>query len=223
MIKDIIICYFFKPFIIFEPHPKVKPFKGSVRPKYSHFPWWNHYPVAQLPNDGRNAFGVGRPSHSSLSQSIEESQVIHRRDSSSYTVVTLVGMTDKPISDLVPLARSWNFPPEIVVKSPGFSGARYDKYQRAYVITADSKAVPGVLNFNLIANDKSPIVNPAFVIKDWGKGNAELDINGKQIKRGPSFRYGYRNRMEGSDLIVWIQMKSNKTVNFTVRPVANMK
>ncbi|MHC4616476.1 MAG: hypothetical protein ACYTEQ_01850, partial [Planctomycetota bacterium] len=54
-----------RPFIIFEPGPEISAFGGGD--KHSRFPWWNHWPVSQIPSDGREVVGTDRPSHSSLS------------------------------------------------------------------------------------------------------------------------------------------------------------
>jgi hypothetical protein len=207
----------YKPFIIFEPNPKIKPFKGSVRQEYSKFPWWNHWPVAQLPNDGRKAFGPDRPSHSSLSQSIEQSDVINDNGDGSYTVVTLIGMTDKKFEKLAPLARSWNNPALLKIKSNGFTNAGYSKKERAYIIIKDSLNSSG-LKIELSGSADSPIINPSFVIKNWVVGNVQLEINGKKIPRGDSFRYGFRETMEGSDLITWIEIEEDISVEIMFRP-----
>jgi len=209
----------FKPFIIFEPGPKIKPFKGSIRPQYSHFPWWNHWPVAQLPNDGRMAIAPDRPSHSSLSQSIEESQVIHKLDDGSYSVVSLVGMTDKPISNLISLAGSWNNPPNITLNSSGFKTKGYDKNQRAFVLSTGEKNIPSELKLTLKASEGAPVINPAFLIKDWGNADLELEIDGKKLKRGESFRFGHSVRLEGSDLIIWLMLERERPVTITFKPI----
>ncbi len=103
----------------------------------SHFPWWNHWPVAQLPNDGRRAMGPGRPGHSSLSQSIEDSEVVHRRDDGAFTAVTLVGLTPEPIGEIVTLARSWLSPAPLTLGGAGYASEGYDREERAYVVTRD--------------------------------------------------------------------------------------
>lgn len=208
----------YKPFIIFEPGPGIKPFKGSVRPEYSHFPWWNHWPVAQLPNDGRMATAPDRPSHSSLSQAVEASQVIHKLDDRSYAVVTLIGMTDKPVSELAPLARSWNNPAEAEIKNSRFDLKGYDKNQRAYIISTKDKGIASELELSLQSNAESPVINPAFVIKDWGNSNARVEIDGKELKRDEFFRSGHEVRMEGCDLIIWLKMEIKKPVNITIKP-----
>jgi len=209
----------YKPFIIFEPSPGIKPFKGSVRPGYSHFPWWNHWPVAQLANDGRMAFAPDRPSHSSLSQSVEASPVIHKLDDRSYSVITLVGMTDNPVSELAPLARSWNDPPEITLNSTGYEDKGYDKNQRAYKLSNMNKGIPSGLKMTLQANEKSPAINPAFVIENWGNADPKVEIDGKELKRNEFFRFGHEVKMQGSDLIIWLKIEEIKPVNITIKPI----
>ncbi len=209
----------YKPFIIFEPGPGTKPFTGSVRPEYSHFPWWNHWPVSQLPNDGRMAMAPDRPSHSSLSQSVEASQVIHINDDKSYSVVTLTGMTDKPISDIIPLARSWNNPPEITLTSDDFDKKGYDKIQRAFVFSKKDTKAASELNFAIEANKDAPVKNLALVINDWGEFDAEVRINGLKMKKSKLLRIGYIERMEGRDLIIWFMLETNKPLNIAIKPI----
>lgn len=211
----------YKPFIVFEPYPKIKPFSGSVRPEYAHFPWWNHWPVAQLPNDGRKAFGPDRASHSSLSQAIEDSEVIHDNGDGSFEVVTLVGMSDKPAASLAKLARSWNNAPGMIIKSNEFAGEAYSKKERAFIISNKNEIHLSVLEIMLQASDNSPLVNPSFVIKNWGDADVKLTVNGKKIPRGESFRYGYRNTMEGIDLVFWIEMESSTDVYYKLTPQKN--
>ena len=55
-----------KPFLIFEPGNNMAVYGIEQRPDASHFPWWNHWPVAQLPSDGRYCQAPDRPSHFSL-------------------------------------------------------------------------------------------------------------------------------------------------------------
>lgn len=215
----------YRPFIVFEPGSVLKPFSGAIRSQYSHFPWWNHWPVAQLANDGREAVAPDRPSHSSLSQSNKKVSAndkvpaIHKTGEDTYSIVTLVGMSDKPIADLVPLDRSWNHPPEIRFTGDGFAGGDYDKYQRAFVITCSNPGKPGVLNFELKASANSPLFDPAFVIRNWGGAGAEVEINGHTQSAGKDLRLGHEHRLGGSDLVLWIKKESSEPANVTVKPV----
>jgi len=175
--------------------------------------------VGQLPNDGRGTNVADRPAHSSLSQSIEYSSIIkHDPDKGSYTAVSLCGMSDKPAEKLASLARSWNRPAELVLKSDAYGSDGYDVYQRAYVLRCINKGKPSRLEFTLAASERSPVVNPAFVIKDWGDGPVRLKIDGKEIKQGKVFRFGHNHSMQGSDLIVWAERESTKPVRISLRP-----
>jgi len=198
----------YRPFIIFQPGTPIYAFGG--RNKLSHFRWWNHWPVAQLPNDGRRATGPDRPAHTSLSSS---RPICTSLPDGSIAAATLYGMTDRPIEELVPLARSWNYPPQLKLLCTGFESKGYDKYQRAYVLTRTDKQATSALEFELAATEDSPVVNPAFVIENWGDGEAALKLNGREIKRGKSFRYGRRRTLQGTDLIVWIEKQSTTAVN----------
>lgn len=53
-----------KHFVIGEEGARWKPFSFGAREGFSTIPCWNHWPVAQLPNDGRVAPTADRPSSS---------------------------------------------------------------------------------------------------------------------------------------------------------------
>jgi hypothetical protein len=206
-----------KHFLIVEPGGRIKSFKGCVRRQWSHFPWWNHWPVAQIPNDGRRVSGIDRPSHSSLSQSQEDSEALIHTEDGRHISVSLVGMTDKPVTELVLLARSWLNPPEIINTGTDYISEGFNKFQKAYVFNCQNNS--SVLKFTLNAGKDSPVVNPAFVIKNWSDKDAALTIDGKSIKRGRDFRFGHRHKLEGTDLIVWIREKSSRPVDIALKPL----
>jgi hypothetical protein len=209
-----------KPFIILQPNSRPKLMRCCVEEQWTHFPWWNHWPVAQLPNDGRRTGVPDRPAHSSLAQSIEDSRIIkHDKEKGTLTAVSLCGMAEKTVPELVPLARSWNHPAELNLEGSGFSSKGYDRYQRAYVLTCKDEGNPSTLKLKLAASEGSPLVNPAFVVKGWGEAGAELRINGRQLKRGKNFRSGHNHTLEGSDLVVWIKRESTKPITISLSPV----
>ena len=122
----------------------------------------------------------------------------------------LHGLTTKSAADLVPLAKSWLSAPGIEAGGAGFESQGYDPTQRAYVIVRqESKAAPQ-LQLSLLGTSESPILNPAFVIKNWGDAEPKLRIDGKPVLRGPAFRYGFVSTLDGSDLVAWLQMESTK-------------
>ena len=55
-------------------------------------------------------------------------------------------------------------------------------------------------------------MNPVFVIKNWGESDCVLKLDGKEIVKGKTFRFGHRHTLEGTDLIVWIKKASTKPV-----------
>jgi len=192
----------YRPFMIFRPGSDMEVFNVEVRPEYSRFPWWNHWPVAQVISDGRHAQAADRMAHSSLAWG-------GPRDN-----VAIYGMTNKPAVSLVSLAKSWIYPPELKVRGNSFVSEGYNFRERAYIVNREKGG--SNLECKLVASAESPVVNPAFVIKNWGKGDAVLKIDGKKIKRGKNFRFGHRHRLEGSDLIVWMRKESVKPMEVTI-------
>jgi len=203
----------YKPFSILRPQddPSIDVYSGEIRRNISVFPWWNHWPVAQKPTDGRWAMFADRPSHSSLSHWFWEAYDMTDR---SMTKLMLTGMTDKAAEELLALARSWYNPPKI--KKSANLKAHYDQAQRAYILSVENES--NNIEFNIVASKESPVINPAFVIRDWGKNNLSLKINGKEISPGKDFRYGCINNLDSSDLVVWIRYESTKPVEITFAP-----
>jgi hypothetical protein len=119
-------------------------------------------------------------------------------------------MTDKKADQLVPLARSWLHAPEMRMTSEAYTGGIYDQSERAYLIenTVPDHGAP--CTFVLEASEDSPVLNPAFIIKNWGNTSATLSINGKMEPLGADFRQGIRRGPYGEDLIVWIRLESDK-------------
>ena len=207
-----------KPFYIYEPGTRIIPYGGGLNEvrDYSKFPTWNHWPVGQAPSDGRYAYFADRVSSSAVTS--PEPTVEVEKDGTSHGRF-IMGLTDKPIDKLAPIARSWLQSPVLKVINASFSSEGYNRDERAFIV---SKKVPGqaeTLEFEIEASKEFPVVNPAFVIKDWGDMNAELKINGEKIKRGGDFRLGHRCRLEGDDLIIWIRMEAYKPIKLSLIPV----
>jgi len=153
----------------------------------------------------------------------------YRRTSNILEQVYLSGMTDNddPKEDLIALAKSWLRPPQLIMKGvePEYKKLIYDPSQRAYILTPENKST-GSLEFSLEGYEKEDghpdtpwIVNPAFVVKNWGKREAVLTVNGKELKPGKDFRFGYEEDQAGADLILWLKMKSDEAVRFSLLPL----
>ncbi|MHC4546736.1 MAG: hypothetical protein ACYSYL_19840 [Planctomycetota bacterium] len=130
-----------------------------------------------------------------------------------------MGLTNKKVGQLAPLSRSWLQPAELKVKDRAFNSKGYNRNQRAYILSRDPAHLPQTLELELAASEDSPIVNPVFVIEGWGENDISLNLNGKEIRPGRNFRYGHRHTLEGSDLIVWINIESAKPVRISINPV----
>lgn len=196
-----------RPFMIFEPDYELDIFnpEGELRPSYSHFPWWNHWPVAQVVSDGRMAVAADRAAHSSLAGGTPD------RD------MALYGMTDKKAKELLGMARSWNYPAKVKLVGLGFESEGFLRQERAFIFSRKDVGA-GKVSFLLEASKDRPIVNPGIVIKGWGNAEARLRIDGKAVSRGKVFRYGVRHRLEGSDLIIWVKLESEKPVKMEIVP-----
>ena len=203
-------------FVIGETGARWEPFGFGAREGFSTMPCWNHWPVAQLPNDGRVTPAADRPSSTCLGTLFP---VKHKTDRPDLMMGrNLYGMTGQPPKELALLARSWNFPAALILGGSAFESLGYDKNQRAYVLTRKPAGAPATLEFALAGNSQSPVLNPAFVVKNWGDANVKLTLRGNEIPRGRDFRYGHRQTLDGTDLIVWIKTDIQAPLNLRLEP-----
>ncbi|MFC1739670.1 LamG domain-containing protein [Planctomycetota bacterium] len=186
---------------------------GGEVTDYAVFPSWNHWPVAQMPSDGRYASFPDRTAHSSLTHVWLP---IYREDFSDRPYeqkIMMEGMSDKSPEELVPLAKSWLKPAKIKVES-GCSSQGYDRSQRAYQLISQASK----LSFIIDASENSPVVNPCFVIKKWDcPNNANLKINRGTIQSPKNLRQGIVRDTDGSrTLVVWLKITSVKPLNVSI-------
>lgn len=195
----------YKPFLIHREGARFGVFHGEIRPEYSHFPWWNHWPVAQISSDGRSALAPDRAAHSSISWGFDHGDA------------AIYGMTNQPEEMLVDLARSWNHPPEILVNSGDYESYGYDYRQRAYVVNTLDQGTQ--LELIVDATERSPMFNPAFVIENWDGSDIQLKLDDKEIPRGKDFRYAMEYDVEGNiSLIVWIKGRADSKTQIELIP-----
>jgi hypothetical protein len=198
----------YKPFQIFELECNLTCFAHEHRKEVSHFPWWNHWPAAMIPSDGRYCQAADRPSHFSLAWA---SPRPHKGENNTYWWTWMYGATQDKIGSLTSLARSWTRPPQLVIQS-GASDSQFESTQRSYVISSSKNKEIEKLKFSLQANSDSPVVNPAFVIKNWGDHQVRLKLNGKEISQGTDLRIGHIRRINQYDLVVWLKLESTSKV-----------
>jgi hypothetical protein len=99
-----------KPFTIINPNdePRWDFYNDLSRQAISIFPWWNHWPTAFHPSDGRYAMDSDRASHSSLTHAREWKP--YKKTEYSETRLMMVGLTRENASGLAGLAKSWSDP-----------------------------------------------------------------------------------------------------------------
>jgi len=215
----------YKPFFIISPNP-VETVEGKWDSPYlrtyaanmgqgyredpvpSVYGWWNHWPVAQIPGDGRWVVTPDHPSHFNLTTFVQWED--YARTNKTRTRIMLQGMTPKGAADLVPLAKSWLQAPKLDLTSSAYQGGGYDQSERAYIIVKSNAAAQAPLDFKIQASEESPLLNPAIIVRNWGKQKAELRISGREIPDGKNFRQGIVSRPAGDDLIIWLRLESEK-------------
>jgi hypothetical protein len=203
-----------RPFQIFETTNRFTIFAHEHRKGFSRFPWWNHWPVAQVPSDGRYCQAADRASHFSLAWG---GPPPHRGEDRTWWWAWMYGATTGKAESLVPLARSWLRPPELVVED-GSATARYDPTQRSYVLTGSDDIGGGTLRLRLEGDADAPVHNPAIVVEDWGNRGATLEIEGESVPQGEAFRFGHIRRVNRYDLVVWIRREATTPLELSLSP-----
>jgi Concanavalin A-like lectin/glucanases superfamily len=203
----------YKPFYVYKPGTELGPYgwPPELRPGYSHFPTWDHWPVNQIPSDGRfELYPDHYASAAIMSPEVLETSV--QGPEPTKAAVFLFGLTIEPISALVPIARSWLHPAKITLPKNPSAPARYDASQRAYVISAGHET--NNLLIHLDATEESPAVHPAFVIEDWGDAQPLLTVNNQPLPPA-KYHIGRRVRLERTDLVLWLDLTSTSPLEIS--------
>jgi len=159
---------------------------------------WNHWPISIVPSDGRFAVAPDRVTHFALGAgNAGEEAVVH------------FGFTDENIDTLIPRARSWQNPPSVSNVSGGIS-IGYSREEKAFLFES---ADTGKLRFTIEANDRSPLVNPAFVIRNYPFEKMTVKINGRVMPLGKDCRIGQSYDTKGQPkTIIWLNFISENTI-----------
>ena len=198
----------FKVFLIFQEGTHANPWGVQEQSRHTDDPFagpWNHWPVAQIPSDGRFAVANDRLTHVAIAAADNVTE---------HGNMAIYGFSNQDVSALVPLARFWNHPPNLS-DTRGCASRGYDKAQRAYILDAGRTN----LSFTVEASKRSPLVNPAFVVKKWlSNEKVTLTVNGENITSPRKFRQGMVRDTDGSSmLVIWLQMDKEEPVKVEVR------
>jgi hypothetical protein len=172
---------------------------------YFDFECWNHWPVATIASSDRPCVTDDRASHSSLSHLYWK---VYAQDENTATKILMDGLTKRSPAKLLPLAKSWLAPPAVQVTGAGYRSEGYDPTQRAFVVTRAGDAPAGPVRLTFAASQEAPLFNPAIVIRGWGEAGARLKIDDKVMAWGKSYRMGHEARLEGTDLVIWMEAQS---------------
>jgi hypothetical protein len=204
-----------KPFqIVFPAHAFMTAYTGEK--SYSLFEWWNHWPVAQVASSGISAVAPDRASHSSLSHIHWDA---YAQTENSMTKIMLHGLSNTQPQELVSLARSWITPPLVAVIGNAFRSDGYDATQRAFVFS-NANPAENNLSFSLKGSAQSPIIDPVFIVKNWGQEDAAIRIDGHPVNWAANARRGHESMLENTDLIVWLRLQTNRPARFELSRVS---
>jgi len=214
----------FKPFMIAPPNEQLMGAWTNDEPWPWFLPCWHHWPVAQIHSDGATTFvNNGRPKSSCLTNgwgygAINKEAV--EMTSNSLTRFSLIGMTDKPAQDLVPLAKSWRNAPELELLSNGFTSGGYRFYDRAYSIRKDNKNAVN-LKIKVQASPQRPSANLVLVLYNVKATKLSLKLNEKEIKVGEAFDFGTEKTLDEDYTIIYVYHRSE--VPFTLEVIENIQ
>lgn len=201
-----------KSFIIFEPGGKMHYLKDMNFASLSRPGSCSHWPVGQMNCDGRTQWSTDRAA-SFLGFPITD-PVIHE-EGERFWISSMYGMSDHPIDELIPLAKSWIQAPDLDRIGGNIVRDGYDFSQRAYRLIHEGSAAPSA-KFVLNASPESPMENACFLIKNWGDEEPIVWTDGKVLKNGSGYRIGKVLEMDGINLVLWIEKKSTVPVEIQI-------
>jgi hypothetical protein len=196
----------YRPYYIYRAGTALGPYgwPPELRPQYSHFPVWDHWPVNQIPSDGRFELF---PDHyaSAAIMSPNPNAVWIEGPGPTKSTYFLFGLSDGSVEQLARLDRSWMHPPNLEMADSNVS-ATYDPAQRAYLLSGASAAGGGSaqVKFTIAGSESSPVVNPAFVLKGWGETPVVVRINGSLAAEG-EVESGFIHSLDETDLVLWLR------------------
>ena len=195
----------YDPVTIVTDIPRLRIYSGEIT-SYAVFANWNHWPIAQMPSDGRYSSYPDRTSHTSLTNL---QFPVYREGKAGYKPfyekILLEGMLNKSNEDLVSLSKSWTHTPELT-DLKGAEG-RYAPEQRAYVL----KVLNIPVTFKVNASIDNPIHNLCFVMKGWNsKDEARIVADGK-------VKQGLISDTDGTYAkVIYIEVKTDNLLNIEI-------
>ncbi len=202
-----------KPFYIYEPGSYIGPYGGGNREvdyRLSKFHWRNHWPVTQIPSDGRFILAADRISSSAITSAIPFNRP--RKIDGAWEGRFIMGLSNDPIEKTVPFAKYWINTPKLNRASNTYSYEGFSRNERAYLLTKlDSSE--STLRINISASASSPLIHPVFIIKNWNSSALKVMLNDKELVQGKDYEFSIRKSLDSDDLIVWMNIESESNTN----------
>jgi hypothetical protein len=189
---------------------------SGERTEYAVFPSWDHWPVSQMPSDGRKSRFSDRTSHSSLTHVNWDFSIAFGERGMYIEKVLLEGLTKRDAKELLPMARFFLDPPAVKPQDDSLI-VRYDINQKAYVVTRAS-ADATALRFDVKATSKQPLVNPALVVENWASDKTATIKIERNKPGNVEIRQGVVRRANGVNaLVVWMELSTNEPLRVTIQ------
>ena len=153
--------------------------------------WWNHWPVAQMPGDGRWIVTPDKPGHFNLTTFVQWKE--YNKTDKTKTRIMLQGMTTGRPANLYLLQNhgfmhlKWLFPQKDLM-------VEFMMKQKGLMFWKKPLSLMIPLEFNMNGSEESPLINPAIIIKNWGNQPVTLSIDGKNKDAGSGFQAGHTKR-----------------------------
>ncbi|MCD6332368.1 MAG: LamG domain-containing protein [Bacteroidales bacterium] len=171
--------------------------------------WWNHWPVAQVPGDGRWVVTNDRASHFNLTTFTQWKD--YAMDDRTKTRIMLHGLSDMAPEQLVPLANSWLNPPELTRRHGGL--VPYEPAERAYILdSVTANYFTGMLH----ATAERPAVRPAIVLKGIKSEYPAVVLNSMTLQPDVDYRSGIVHELTGWKTIIWIDRMIDREVRIQI-------
>ena len=217
----------YKPFYIISPEPFesaegkyespfFRSYSAALGENYhpdsvpSIYGWWNHWPVTQLPGDGRWVETNDRASHFNLTTFTQWKD--YYMDERVKSRIMLHGMTENKPKELVPLAKSWLNPPKMELKYN--NKVFYEAAERAYVV---NELKNGILEGKLLANPNQPAWKPAIILNNIRIVNPKVMINKQILEPDKDYKYGIVQELDQWKTIIWIDAIFYENIDFLIQ------
>jgi hypothetical protein len=210
-----------RPFFIYEPGSAISPYGGGRREidyRYSKFHSRNHWPVSQVPCDGRFVLAADRVTSSAIT-SVDPVKR-ERKSDGAFVGCFVLGLTSQSTGQIIPFARSWLNPPVVEASTDDFAYEGYNRDERAFIFTNKSELASD-LSLAIHAGADSPLVHPVFIIRKWGMQDVEIMKDGRKVEEGKDFTCAIRRSLDFKDLIIWCNFSAQSDMNLSLNPIKN--